>query len=248
LTGRTNLNRLLLGIFLGGALAMVMIFLLLRPYLRRHAAEEAFNAPAESRALLAEGERQLHEGNVFLALQALRAGLDQYGRHPRTLSRENSRHLEQLWRQTELLSRLLDQPLEEILHQATHHRSGEEWSAKFQHYRGRTLIFDDLIRRDAQGRPILGSYLVKVGDIEARVALDDLTLLRQLPLEPPRRWVFGVRLADCNREQGGTWVFRFEPDSAVLLSDRIVAAVCCPHPLDEELLAVIKRQEEWLRQ
>jgi hypothetical protein len=238
----------LLGIVLGGALAMVIIFLLLRPYLRRPTAGEVSSPRAESQALIAEGERQLREGNVFLAHQALRAGVDQYGRHPQTLSRDKGHRLEQLWRQTDLLSRLLDQPLEEILDQATHHRSEEEWNAKFQQYRGRALIFDDVLRRDAQGRPILGSYLVRAGDVEARIALEDLTLMRQLPLEPPRRWLFGARLADCRREHGGTWVFRFELDSAVLLSDQIVAAVCCPHPLDEELLGVLKRQEEWLRQ
>jgi len=246
--GLINLNRLLLGIVIGGASAMVLIFFLLRPYLRRPAAADASTAPADSRTLLAEGERHLREGNVFLALQQLSAGLDHFGQHPQTLSRKESRHLEQLWQQTDLLARLLDQPLEEILSQARQHRSDKEWSAKFQHYRGRTLIFDDLLRRDAQGQPTLASYVVRADHIEAHVALEDLTLLRQLPLDPPRRWLFGARLAACRREQGGIWVFRFEPDSAVLLSDEIAAAICCPHPLDEEMLAVLKRQEEWLRQ
>jgi hypothetical protein len=245
--GRLNLNRLLLGIVIGGALSMALVFLLLRPYLRRPEAGDASTAPADSHALLAEGERQLREGNVFLALKQLRAGLDQYSRHPQSLSRNESYRLKQLWRQTDLLAHLLDQPLEEILHQAMQHRSDEDWDTKFQHYRGRTLVFDDVLRRDAQGRPILAAYLVRAGDTEARVALEDLTLLRQLPLDPPRRWLFGVRLADCRREHGGIWVFRFEPDSVVLLSDEIAAAVCCPHPLDEELLAVLKRQDEWLQ-
>src|SRR5262249_45822948 len=39
--GRLNLNRLLLGIVLGGALAMALVFLVLRPYLRRPEAADA---------------------------------------------------------------------------------------------------------------------------------------------------------------------------------------------------------------
>lgn len=238
---RLNLNRFLLVIVLGGVLALALIFLLVRPYLRRPI------APGDSQALLAEGERQLRQGNVFLALKTLNAALDQRNRNTNTLSREEHHRLEQLWRQTALLARLLDQPLEDILHQAMQHRNDEEWRAKFAQYRGRTVVFDDVLRRDTQDQPMLGSYVVRVGDMEARVAPEDLTLLRQLPLDPPRRWLFGARLADCRREAGGVWVFRFDPDSAVLLSDEMAAAVCCPAPLEEELLDVLKRQSEWLR-
>lgn len=238
---RFNLKRLLLIIVIGGAVGMTSIFWLIRPYLRRS------GSVGDSRVLLAEGERQLHEGNIFLALKVLNAAREQTSRQANTLSREEHHRLEQLYRQTDLLTRLLDQPLEEIVRQARQHRSDEEWRAKFEHYRGRTVVFDDILRRDPQGRPLLGSYVVRVGDSDARVALEDLTLLRSLPLDPPRRWLFGARLADCRREAGGRWVFRFEPDSAVLFSDEIAAALCCPVPLDAELLAVLKRQDEWLR-
>lgn len=239
---RLNLFGLLLVIVLGGALAMGLIFLLVRPYLRRPTTAE------NSRALRLEGERQLSQGNVFLALKELNAALEQRDRNPNLLRREEHQRLEQLWRQTDLLARLLDLPLEEILHQARQHRNDEEWRAKFEHYRRRAVVFDDLLRRDAVGRPMLGSYVVCDGDLEARVALEDLTLLRQLPLDPPRRWLFGARLSGCGRENGGRWVFHFDPDSAVLLSDESAAAACCPAPLDAELLSVLKRQHEWLRQ
>jgi hypothetical protein len=238
---RLNLNRFLLVIFFGGFLAMTLIFLLIRPYLRRPV------APGDGRALLAEGERRLRQGNVFLALDSLNAALELRNRHPNTLSREEHHRLEQLWRQTDLLAHLLDQPLEEILHQAMQHRDDEEWRAKFEHYRGRAIVFDDVLRNGTQDHPILGSYVVRVGELEAIVALEDLTLLRRLPLQPPRRWLFGARLAECRREAGGVWVFRFEPDSAVLLSDETAAEVCCPLPLDQELLDVLKQQGEWLR-
>lgn len=226
---------------------MVLIFFLVRPYLRRSGAADASAALADSRSALAEGERQLRDDNVFLALNALNSALAQYRRRPETLNRDEVHRLEQLQRQTDILAHLLDRPLEEIVHQATQHRSDEEWNQKFQDYRGRTVVFDDVLRLDANDRPVLGSYVVSTGDIEARVALEDLLLLRQLPLDPPRRWLFGARLASCRREQGGIWALRFEPESAVLLSDEIAAAACCPRPLDADLIEVLKRQDHWLR-
>lgn len=247
-TSGVRLKHLLLMIVLGGAGAMILIFLLIRPYLHRpEAMKNASSASPDCRTLLAEGERQLRQGNVFLAAKELSAALEQRDHHPHSLNREEHHHLEQLWRQTDLLSRLLDRPLEEIVQLAMQHRDDGEWQAKFEHYRGRAVLFDDVLRRDMQNRPVLGSYVVHSGGIEARVALEDLTLLQQLPLDPPQRWLFGARLADCRREEGGVWVLRFEPDSAVLLSDAGAASVCCPPPLDEKLLDVLKRQEEWLR-
>lgn len=236
-----NLRGLLLAIALGGALAMGLIFLLVRPYLRRSV------TPVDARALVQTGVYQLREGNVHLALKELNAALAQCNRHPDALTREEHRRLEQLHRQTNLLAQLLDQPLEEIVLQAMQHRSDEEWREKFAHYRGRTVVFDDVLRRDARGRLVLGYYRIRAAGVEARVALEDLALLRQLPLDPPCRCLFGVRLADCRREEGGIWTLRFEPDSAVLLTDESAAAACCPLPLEEELRAVLKRQDEWLR-
>ncbi|MHB1423957.1 MAG: hypothetical protein ACYC3I_12330 [Gemmataceae bacterium] len=243
-----NLSRLLLIIALGGVLAMALIFLAVRPYLQHpRAAADLSSSSEDSHALFLQGELHLREGNVFLALRELNAALEHSDNHPNELGREDRRRLEQLRRQADLLELLLDQPLEEIVQQATQHRNAEEWRAKFAHYRGRTVVFDDVLRRDMQGRPVLAFYVVRAGGIEARIALEDLALLRQLPLDPPRRWLFGARLAECRREEGGKWVFRFAPDSAVLLSDAMAAEVCCPLPLDEELLAVLKRQDEWLR-
>lgn len=247
-TSGVRLRHLLLMIVSGGTVAMILIFLLVRPYLHRpEAMKNALAASPDGRTLLAEGEHQLRQGNVFLAAKELSAALEHRDHYPHSLNRAEHHHLEQLWRQTDLLSHLLDRPLEEIVQLAMQHRDDGEWHAKFEHYRSRTVLFDDVLRRDTQNRPVLGSYVVRSGGIEARVALEDLTLLQQLPLDPPQRWLFGARLADCRREEGGVWVLRFEPDSAVLLSDASVASVCCPPPLDEKLLDVLKRQEEWLR-
>lgn len=246
-SARLNLRSLLLAIFAGGVLAMGVSFLLVRPYLRRPGTTADAASVQDARALLQAGEHQLREGNIRLADKELNAAITQHTAHPDALNREEHHHLQQLRRQTDLLSRLLDQPLEEIVRQAMQHRSDEEWREKFVHYRGRTVVFDDVLRRDMQGRLALGFYVVRVEEATARVALEDLTLLRQLPLDPSRRWLFGARLASCQREEGGNWVLRFEPDSGVLLTDENVAAACCPRPLEKELLDVLKRQNEWLK-
>jgi hypothetical protein len=246
---RWHLGRLLASIVIGGALAMGLIFLLLRPYLRHAPASDAgTKRRTELRVRQEAGERELREGNIHRALREFQAALVQRNRSPEVLSRSEHRRLEQLYRQCDLLARLLDRSLEEIVQQALQHRHDDEWRAKFEDYRGRAVVFDDVLRPDAQGRPSLAFYAVRVGDVEVRVALEDLPLLRQLPLDPPQRWLFGARLADCRREEGGVWVVRFEPDSAVLLTDEPAAAACCPHPLEAELREVLKRQEEWLGQ
>jgi hypothetical protein len=247
-TGHLNSARFLLVIVLGGVAAMALIFLLVRPYLRRPATPTADADPqADIRTYLEAAEHYLRDGNVHLALRELNAASALGQRHPEALHRAEHQSLEQLRRQSDLLAHLLDHSLEEIARLAMQHHDDEEWRAKFADYRGRSVVFDDVLRRDARGQPILSFYVVRVGDIEARVAVDDLLLLRQLPLDPPRRWLFGGRLADCRREEGGRWVLHFEPDSAVLLTDDNAAAACCPAPLDEELRSILKRQDKWLQ-
>lgn len=243
-----NLRCFLIAIVLGAALAMGLCLLILRPYLRRGGASAGVSTSrGDARSQLEAGQQQLRDGNVFLALSELNAAFEQSSRHPGALDGQQHAHLAQLRRQVDLLARLLDQPLEEMVLQAMQHRSDEEWAEKFGHYRGRTVVFDDVLRRDGQGRPVLGSYAVRVMGVEARVALEDLVLLQHLALDPPRRCLFGARLASCRREEGGIWVIRFESDSAVLLTDESAAAACCPLPLDKDLLDVLERQKKWLR-
>jgi hypothetical protein len=230
----------------GGLAAIGMLLLIVKPYLRR-APETAhpLTPAAILHAHIEAGRHGLREGSFRLARNELSAAAALRNRKPDLLSREEHRQLDQLHRQGDLLARLLDHSLEEILQQAMHQRDDAEWREKFEDYRGRTVLFDDVLRL-TMGRLVLGNYLVRRGGVEARVALEDLTLLRQLPLDPPRRWLFGARLASCRREEGGVWVIRFEPDSAVLLTDEGAAAACYPGPMDAELQAVLRRQEESL--
>jgi hypothetical protein len=224
------------------------MFFAAKPYLRHTDQAASSRTPALGiRSRIEAGRRALGEGNVRLASLALSAALEEHARKPDALDRDALHDLQQLHRQSDLLSRLLDRSLEEILQQALHHRDDEEWRAKFDDYRGRGVVFDDVLRRDSDGRPMLASYVVQVDEVKARLALEDLSLLRQLPLDPPQRWVFGARLMSCGREEGGVWVIRFEPGSAVLLTDEEAAAACCPGPLDAELRALLARQLEWVK-
>jgi hypothetical protein len=241
-----GLGRLLLVVVAGGLAAIGLLLLILKPYLRR--ATETGRQPTPAATLHAHieaGQRALREGSFRLARNELSEAVALRNRTPDLLSRVEHRQLDQLHRQSDLLARLLDHSLEEILQQAMHQRDDAEWREKFEDYHGRTVLFDDVLRV-TMGRPALGTYVVRRGGVEARVALEDLTLLRQLPLDPPQRWLFGAQLASCRREEGGVWVIRFEPDSAVLLTDEGAAAACCPGPMDGELQSVLRRQEESL--
>jgi hypothetical protein len=226
---------------------MGLLFLLVKSHLRRPSTVPGGSPAALIQEHIEAGQRDLRAGNVHLALKELDAAAEQLERHPDLLGRDEYRRLTQMRRESDLLANLLDASLEEVLRQATQHRDDAEWEAKFTDHRGRWVIFDDVLRRDATGGPTLASYTVWAGEIQAKAALGDLTLLRQLPLDLGRRWLFGVRLASCRREEGGVWVIRFDPDSTVLLTDEEAALACYLSGVDDELRAVLQRQSEWLR-
>jgi hypothetical protein len=230
----------------GAVAAIGMLLLIAKPYLRRGPEESRLPTPAAVlHARIEAGRRALREGSFRLGRNELSTAVALRNRNPDLLGREEHLQLNQLHRQSDLLARLSDHSLEEILQQALHHRDDAEWREKFEDYRGRTVLFDDVLRV-TMGRPVLGNYVVRRGGVEARVAVEDLTVLRQLALDPPRRWLFGARLAGFRREEGGVWVIRFEPDSAVLLTDEGATAACHPGPMDDELKEVLRRQEESL--
>ena len=229
---------------------LVVLFLLALPLLSRHPSvrrtEEA--SPAERLAVRLDlGRRALADGNYRVALRELNLAVEVRDSHPGLLAPADDRRLTRLQRQADLLARLLNRSLEEIVQEAALVRDPDEWQARFDDdYRGRSVIFDDAVGRDADGRPALATYAVIVNKETVRLALEDLKLFQALPLQPPARMLFGARLAGCARGEGGGWVIRFEPDSGVLLTDPGAAASCCPAPLGRELEEVLRRQEEWL--
>ena len=152
-------------------------------------------------------------------------------------------------RQAALLADLLSESLGDILRLATEVRDEEEWQAQFQkRYRGQAVIFDDVVRRDSAGSCSLAVLEIRDPRGEsAHIVLDDLNLIRGLPLDQPQRLLFGARLAAVVREPPGIWTIRFVPDSGVLLTSEVIAGTCCPQPLDAELRDLLHQQAQWVR-
>jgi hypothetical protein len=232
-----------------------IIFVTLVPFLGRPTAppNQPDHAP-DLAARAAAGRRALAEGDFHLAAQELQAALDEAQRRPDVVAPAERRDLMQLQRQSDLLSRLSSQSIQEIVKEADLVRHEDEWKARFESdYKGKTVVFDDVVRfedaaqLDARRRPVLTYYRVAVEGREVRLALEDVRLLQTLARERPQRMLFGVRLSAIERGPGGQWVVRFDPDSGVLLTDRGAAEAASPTPPDAELLDVLKRQEEWVR-
>lgn len=227
---------------------LVALSLALLPRLQRVGpSDESVPAGERLRQRIESGRRKLADGQFRGALDDLDAALRISELHPERLAPEEARRVRQLHRQGDLLAHLLKPSLEEILQQALQVRHEGEWQGRFNDdYRGKAVVFDDAVRRDADGSLSPQVYEVRAGRETARVALDGLELFGDLPPDPPPRLLFGARLAGLSRERGGRWVFRFQPDSGVLLTDPGAVAACGLAPLDAELLEVLRRQEEWL--
>jgi hypothetical protein len=192
------------------------------------------------------GRRALHHGRFRVALRELNAAVALRDRHPGALSAAENRELNRLQRQAHLLARLLHLTLEEVVARGKLVRNAEEWAEQFEDFRGRSVIFDDAVRRDDEGHPVLANHVVEAGDEPVRLALEDLEVLRDLPLADEPRLIFGARLRGCAREQGGVWVVRFEPDSGVLFTEAEAVEAAFPVAAGEGLDEVMKRQRKWL--
>jgi len=191
------------------------------------------------------GRRALTEGKLRLAAQEFREAHLLCSSDPDSVPAARVREIEQLRRQTALLPDLLSESLGEILLRSMNMQE-DEWMAQFQQrYKGYAIIFDAPVRRDGAGQLEL-EWDLRAGDEPARIDIGTLEILSGLPLNEPKRLLFGARLGRIGREQDGVWVVRFEPGSGVLLTDRMVAASCCPMPLEEDLLNVLDQQLQWL--
>jgi hypothetical protein len=232
-----------------GCVALLIgLFLVALPYLPRRTADPVTASTASLPARIAAARSALGNGSFHLAQREFDSAVAAHERQPGQLTAEQARDLVQLQRQADLLARLCPRSLQEILRQASLVRDPDEWRAQFNDYKGRTVLFEDVVARDPDGRAFLTGYVVEVNGETARVALDDLTLLRNLPLDPPRRLLFGARLASCGRAAGGGWVVHFEPASAVLLTDIGAVTYCLPGPFSGELRETLRRQRHWVRE
>jgi hypothetical protein len=229
--------------------AVVPLFLLLLiPALAPPAGPRGDVRPNEVRELVAAGRAALARDDFRIAAARFAEAMRRRDLAPDALTPAEGRELSRLERQAALVADLLSESLGEILRVAAGTRE-EEWQQQFQRrYRDKAVIFDDVVTRDAAGRFELAVYEVRAPGEPARVELNDLKLLKALPLTEPRRMLFGARLAGLGREERGghgLWVIRLDPESGVLLTDEEAAGACCPRPLDAGLRAVLWQQAQW---
>jgi len=205
-------------------------------------------AADDVRPLIAAGRQALRDEDFRIAATRLREARQRHAARPTSLSAVEARGLIRLERQAALIADLLSESLDEILRRAAGTRA-EERQAQFDlRYRDKAVIFDDVVTRDATGRFELAVYEVRAPGEAARIELNELKLLKALPLAEPHRMLFGARLASLGREERGghgVWVIHLDPDSGVLLTEEETAGACCPRPLDDDLRAVLQRQAEW---
>lgn len=234
---------------LGSVVLLLAGFALAWPYLLPRIAppDEVPNAAT----LLAEAEAgrvALSEGKFHVGRRLVEDVLARRDRRPSVLTAGQNRDLNQLQRQADLLARLSTRSLEEIVRQGMLVRDPGEWAAQFADYRDRTIVFDDSFRRDADGRRVIAVEVVGVGQEVVRLAFEELELFQDLPLDDSPRLIFGARLTGCRREDGGTWVVRFEPASGVLLTDPDLWQACSSAALDDDARRVFARQRQMVAQ
>ena len=167
--------------------AVVLIFIWLLPTLTRREPP----APPDIRAKVAEGRELLRQEEFHGAAEDLGDARRLSEEWPDQLSSAERLELMRLQPQVALIADLLSESLEEILQRADGNPAERE--AQFnRNYRGRAVIFDDVVMRDAAGRFELAVYEVRAGDSLARVELNKLKLLNGLPLAEPQRMLFGA--------------------------------------------------------
>lgn len=212
---------------------------------RGHTGLSAEEALAAVRERVAAGARELTEGNYQQAVASFDAAARNAAHRPNLLPPREARQLAQLRRQAALLADLSTESLGEMLTRAGGLEE-REWQAFFERrYKDRAIVFDAVVRRDAAGRYEI-DYAVFAGDEPARLELDGLDVLNGLPLEQPRRLLFGARLEIVSREGPGPWVVRFVPNSGVLLTQPAALGPWAGPMIDPELAEVLNRQAEWI--
>jgi hypothetical protein len=235
----------------GTVAALALLFVALLPLLSRAPPDDAPDVGAE----IDEGQKALGQRAFHSAREKLDRAVELSRRRPDALTPDRRRALLQLRRQADLLERLSVGSLEEVVREAAlqERNPPAEWQARYDRdYRGRTVVFDDVVKRDAAGRPVLSYYEVRVDGRPVRLGLEDLKVLAGLPLEKPRRMLFGARLGGDDRrpgvarEDGGGWVVHFDPDGGVLLTDPEAAAACLPGPVDAGVREVLDWQRRQL--
>lgn len=188
-----------------------------------------------------QGKSALEEGSHQLALHAFRQAKLAHQQTP--LPTDKARRLEQLTKQVELLTLLLEEPLQQILRNSLGVRP-DEWRRTFdQRYAGKTILFDAFVRRESNGEYTMKMPLF-AGKSKAKVDLRTLRVLRDLPLNRGTRLLFGAKLTNI-REDREYRLVQFDPDSGVLITHPEVL-IGTSVLVDDQLKAVIAQQAKWV--
>lgn len=237
--------------FLAGGVTiaiLVILFVILRPYLAR---PQAIRGETQQlREQIQTARKTLAKGEFQRAAVELDTVYQQAATRSTGLARAELRELDELHAQADLLARLLSQSLQELLEQAKATVSDDEWNLRFsREYKDKAIVFDAFAWLNEKRQPELTLKTIQAGEVEARVALEEIHLLSALSLGvQPRRLVFGARLASFAKEPGGRWVIGFQLESGVLLTDQDAFRACVPTLVDQDpaILTVLQRQKEWL--
>jgi hypothetical protein len=146
-------------------------------------------------------------------------------------------------REIGLYADLLPHSLEELLAEATD-LPEQEWQQQFaKRYLGKAVIFDTEVKHLADGR-FVHDYQLHAGNQQGRLELANLPYFQTLPINQPRRVLFGARLKSIQRDEPGLWSVHFLPDSMVLLTDPQALAICCPELDNAETQALLATQKK----
>jgi hypothetical protein len=151
----------------------------------------------------------------------------------------------QLHREVALAADLSLLSLEELVQLAQFQPDAEEWQVIWRQHHGKAIVLDTLLRHDPQGRPYLAEQRFFLEQVPIHLALEELTLLEQLPRHVTQRVVFGFRLGSIERLADG-WRVRPVPDSGVFFTDRPTLEALSPVQWDAELAEVLTRQAQWV--
>lgn len=193
---------------------------------------------------VAAGRRAWKQGHLQAAVQAFAQAV-QLRRHlPAAEGYPTVGQVVGWYHQAGLLADASTDSLQEVLQQLEGLDEDELHAVFAKRYRGKSVIFFTEMRRDAAGQYQMQYDLGRPGR-PVRLALGDLKLLRQLPLQEPQLMLFGVRLADVQRQPDRAWLIELDPESGLCITDPDAARTCLVGYPEEKVLDLIQRQALW---
>jgi hypothetical protein len=199
------------------------------------------------------GQQALVDREYALARKEFEAARTLRQQHPQAMSGADSRQLNQLFRQTDLLADRLPN-LRDLIELRKGTKNDHDWDFLFKgRYQGKAVFFDVTVSEPG-GQPYQVDRFHPHPGLEGmspelvRLHLQDLKLLQNIRPSTPVRLLFGARLADLRNEGVGEQslrVIHLQPDSGVLLTDAGAVASLLQQPLDNDLQALLKQQADW---